>query len=199
MKPRSYVTVRFATLALVVGHLGAGCSHVEGNLEISLGEGGLTVDSQVPARTPYTFGEGLLCTTGGPITIKSVRFNTSEAPESVSALARIVIPPDGAEASPIAAVEGTPERYLAEGNPGRLASVEGLEVDIPCPRDPNADRFVELLVTAEASERGAVIDGMTIRYSSEGKAKELTTRWHYVFCGTATIAVDGCMDDRESG
>lgn len=165
-----------------------------GDLQFGLLDGdALTVGTEVPPHTPVTFGSALLCTTGGPVTLKDVTFRGALRPESVSAVARVVQAKDKrASIDPVLASRGTPAQYLSGGIRGNLVPLRGLEINVPCPVKRGS--FIELLVTARASERGANVTGLTIRYTSDGHAKKLTTRFGYRFCGTATETLDTCRE-----
>lgn len=160
-----------------------------GTLELTAG-GQITVGSAHPAHTPVTFGGSRLCVTGGPVTLTRVTFDTPIKPEKLTTAAWIVNEGDEGPFFGLTSYDGTPEQFLAEGNAGTVRPVKGLEIGNACPEKEGS--FVDILVTAQASERGAKFSRMTIHYTSGGNDYSVTSDWPNGFCGTATTAETDC-------
>lgn len=131
-----------------------------------------------------------MCVKGGPVTITRVTVRSSIRPEKLTTAVWVVDQSDDADVIGIGSYNGTPQQYLAEGNPGALHPTKGFRVSKTCPDKQTS--FVDLLVTAQASERGAKFSKVAIHYTSGGKERTVTFDWTYLFCGTATASDPDC-------
>lgn len=146
-----------------------------------------------------TFGGVLLCTTGEPVTIKSVAYPGRPDEIGASSVARHVTEwrggsdADALAAAPIGARRGAYDRL--ESRPhrvtGTFSAVTEYVVTTPCAAYEGPKKytrgFEEVVTTLTAADsRGGAVDGITIAYEDAEGEHQLSTEWAYALCGTST-------------
>lgn len=179
----------------------------EGPLQSDTAQG--TTSVYAPREVPWavTFGSYLLCsTTGEPITLDGVRYNTAVEPRSVSLKLRTVTPrmwKASVDAGYIGAALGEPPHFDKRKAPGHYADVRaGSRITQSCAeQDREGAGYTELLFVLDVGEQGGVIDAAWIDYHVGGKPYTLRLDWKMVACGTKVPeAVDGtAVCDGEQG
>jgi hypothetical protein len=198
------------TLLVLIALLGAAsCSSgsygspSDGALRLHMGAGGSGLEHTGRAY-PWsgTFGGVLLCTTGDPVTIKSVTYPGKPDQIDASSVVRRVtewrggLGADALAAAPISARRGAYDRL--ESRPhrvsGTFSTVTGYVVTTPCAayRGPKkyTRGFEEVVTTLTAADsRGGAVDAITIAYEDAQGGHQLSTEWAYALCGTATETI----------
>lgn len=149
-----------------------------------------------------TFGGVLLCTTGDPVTLKSVTHPGKPDQIEASSVVRHVTEWRGGSdaealtAAPISARRGAYDRL--ESRPHRVSGtfspVTGYVVTTPCGAYEGPQKytrgFEEVVTTLNAADsRGGAVDAITIAYEDAEGEHQLSTEWAYVLCGTSTETI----------
>lgn len=191
-------------IAVLLGVLGttSGCQSGSGSPSAVDSRGPLHVNDGAggAAKLDYTgnmsrvravFGGLGLCTTGAPVTLRSVEFSTPEKGASASFAVRSVpaagdrARPRSSNWAPLSARRGPlGGAGFSRRVPGSVVEgVGGVSVQVPCgPASPDEPRM-ELLTVLTGGVAGASASHMVLQYDSQGRSYMADVLWTFVLCG----------------